>query len=261
MKKVVLSLLMRLKKTLLIISALVFSSLVYSQSVDVLFLKNGSIIRGSVVELNPAENVKIQTSDGSLFVFSMQEVDHLSKDEKIKDKPNTIVANINVDTNLLDSKARNATGKIYRKGDSFYWKWNEEILSNNDYEKFFDDDLFDTYKGAKTQFNTGTACWVIGIACLGLSVINLTHMSSDTKAKDNAIAFATGADVFICLGSVFRGIGNGRLKWVEREFNSRCGNFSSSNSIINMKSLRFEPSLMMTAQKDLGFGASVVFAF
>lgn len=47
---------------------------------DVLYLKNGSIIRGEVIEMVPGGSVKIQTADGSLFVFTMAEVERLAKE-------------------------------------------------------------------------------------------------------------------------------------------------------------------------------------
>lgn len=49
---------------------------------DVVYLKNGSIIKGSVVEVIPNGSVKIQTQDGSLFVFDMSEVDRIVNEEK-----------------------------------------------------------------------------------------------------------------------------------------------------------------------------------
>ena len=48
---------------------------------DVLYLKNGSKIKGSVVEMDPTNGVKIQTSDGSLFVYSLSDVDLVSKED------------------------------------------------------------------------------------------------------------------------------------------------------------------------------------
>ena len=58
-----------------LITALAFVVLVttlsfaQSQTVDILYLKNGSIIRGQVIQLD-TENVKIKTADGSIFVIS-----------------------------------------------------------------------------------------------------------------------------------------------------------------------------------------------
>ena len=45
-----------------------------SPIVDVVYLHNGSIIRGQIVELVVNEHVKIETSGGSIFVYQMDEV-------------------------------------------------------------------------------------------------------------------------------------------------------------------------------------------
>ncbi len=46
---------------------------------DVVYLKNGSIIYGTISEINPDENLKITTSDGSVFVYEMSEVSKITK--------------------------------------------------------------------------------------------------------------------------------------------------------------------------------------
>lgn len=48
---------------------------------DVVYLKNGSIIKGELVEVIPDEQVKIKTSDGSLFVYKMSEVSKIEKEK------------------------------------------------------------------------------------------------------------------------------------------------------------------------------------
>ncbi len=47
---------------------------------DVVFLKNGSIIKGQIVEIIPDSLVKIETADGSMFVFKMSEVEKITKE-------------------------------------------------------------------------------------------------------------------------------------------------------------------------------------
>ena len=49
---------------------------------DVVYLKNGSIIKGDILEVIPTETIKIKTSDGSIFVFKMEEVDRTGKEEQ-----------------------------------------------------------------------------------------------------------------------------------------------------------------------------------
>ena len=47
---------------------------------DVVYLKNGSIIRGMIIEQVPNESLKIETADGNLFVFKIDEVEKMAKE-------------------------------------------------------------------------------------------------------------------------------------------------------------------------------------
>lgn len=53
---------------------------------EVVYLKNGSEIRGSVIEYTSGETIKIQTRDGSVFVFQSNEVERISIVRNIKEK-------------------------------------------------------------------------------------------------------------------------------------------------------------------------------
>jgi hypothetical protein len=48
---------------------------------DVLYLKNGSIIRGTIIEFIPDKTVKIQTADSSLFVFASSDIEKILKED------------------------------------------------------------------------------------------------------------------------------------------------------------------------------------
>jgi hypothetical protein len=54
---------------------------------DVLYLKNGSVIRGTVMEMVPNKSVKIKTADGSIFVYEMDQVEKLTRDETAATAP------------------------------------------------------------------------------------------------------------------------------------------------------------------------------
>jgi hypothetical protein len=58
---------------------------------DVLYLKNGSIIKGSIIEFVPDQEIKIRTGDGSIFVFKSAEILKIEKEElqKQAEKPVT----------------------------------------------------------------------------------------------------------------------------------------------------------------------------
>ncbi len=48
---------------------------------DVVYLKNGSIIKGTIVEQIPNVSLKIQTGDGSIFAYGLDEVEKITKEQ------------------------------------------------------------------------------------------------------------------------------------------------------------------------------------
>ena len=47
---------------------------------EVIYLKNGSIIRGTIIEQVPNKTIKIQTIDGNVFAYQMDEVEKITKE-------------------------------------------------------------------------------------------------------------------------------------------------------------------------------------
>ena len=61
---------------------LAISSSSFAQTfVDVVHLKNGSVIRGTIVEQVPGVSLKVQTADGSIFVYALDEVEKMTKEQ------------------------------------------------------------------------------------------------------------------------------------------------------------------------------------
>lgn len=52
--------------------------------IDHVYLKNGSIIKGTVVEMVPNVQIKIETRDGSIFVYKMEEVEKMTKEKVVR---------------------------------------------------------------------------------------------------------------------------------------------------------------------------------
>ncbi len=75
-----------MKKLITLLFIVIYSTVVFAQQEykDVVYLKNGSIIRGLIVEQKLNEFLKIKIVDGSVFVYKMEEVDKIAK-EKIND--------------------------------------------------------------------------------------------------------------------------------------------------------------------------------
>lgn len=73
-----------MKKFLLLCFATLISSAVFAQNADlqdVVHLKNGSIIRGTIIEQVPGESLKIETRDGNVFVYKMDEIDKMTREK------------------------------------------------------------------------------------------------------------------------------------------------------------------------------------
>ena len=71
-----------MKKLLLLLTLFVCISLPCSAQnyTEVVYLKNGSIIRGIIIEQVPNASLKIQTSDGSVFSYTLEEVEKITKE-------------------------------------------------------------------------------------------------------------------------------------------------------------------------------------
>ena len=62
---------------------------------EIVYLKNGSVVRGVVVEQVPGVSLKIQTSDGSIFAYQMSEVVKITKESTKNKNGNTLNLNNN----------------------------------------------------------------------------------------------------------------------------------------------------------------------
>jgi hypothetical protein len=59
-----------------------WSAITYSQQMeDVIYLKNGSVIHGIIIEQVPNETIKIKTKDGNVFAFKYEEIQKFTKEE------------------------------------------------------------------------------------------------------------------------------------------------------------------------------------
>lgn len=67
---------------LILISILFFSEGILAQEamIDIVHLKNGSVIRGIIIEQVIGKAIKLQTSDKSIFVYEMDEIEKLTRE-------------------------------------------------------------------------------------------------------------------------------------------------------------------------------------
>ena len=218
---------------------LCFIPVSYAQSANALYLKDGSRIIGYVLDLDSAGFVSLQSTEGERVYVPMANVDRINWSYVIK---------------------QTGAGAIYRYADRFRWVRNDLDLSDRDYERFFDVDLYHAYITGSNYFNIGGACWLYSAACLAFAIWSFEPGTCQQSAS--FFAYTGGASVLACLGGVFTHMGKKRLNWVESTFNSQnaaSNELSYSSNILN--SIRLNPSIMFTAQRDLSFGATLSLTF
>jgi hypothetical protein len=69
---------------LVLLLSLSMSLSAQNQLQDVVYLLNGSIIRGIIIEQIPGQSIKIQTADGNVFVYEMYEVQKITKEAPVQ---------------------------------------------------------------------------------------------------------------------------------------------------------------------------------
>jgi hypothetical protein len=74
-------------------------SVAQQQMTDVVYLKNGSIIKCIILEQNVGKNIKIQTIDGSIYVYKYDELEKIEKITTTTENSSVVTRN----TNKLDS--------------------------------------------------------------------------------------------------------------------------------------------------------------
>ena len=75
-----------MKNSVIVIFTLLFfisSTFAQKGKKDILYLKNGSLINGQIIELLPSGIVKIKTRDNSLWVFESSQIDSIGRNRKI----------------------------------------------------------------------------------------------------------------------------------------------------------------------------------
>lgn len=73
-----------LKKAFLLIVFVLAGLCVNAQTLEeVVYLKNGGIIRGIIIEQVPNESLKIQTKDGNVFVYQIEEIEKITKEAPV----------------------------------------------------------------------------------------------------------------------------------------------------------------------------------
>lgn len=210
----------------------------FSQSVNAVYLKDGSKVLGYVMQLDSLGSLRIQSTDGKMLSYPMRDIENIIWTYKQKEP---------------------SPGPIYRYGDVFCWEYNDMELSDKNYDRYFDVGLYHDYIVGRNQFNIGGAGLVLGIGSTLLAALSFDP--SARKQSSAFYAYTSGACVLFCIGGIFTHKGIKKLDWVEKTFNESQAAYQASRSSAPFNSIRLNPSLLSTTGNDLALGAYVHLSF
>ncbi|WP_010665590.1 outer membrane beta-barrel protein [Marinilabilia salmonicolor] len=156
---------------------------------DVIHLKNGSIIKGTVTEVIPDKHIKIATADGSIFVYQMAEIDKISKEERFSSPQAR-------QTQTTDYSSPTSMGKIMVSGSSelsYSSLLNEQKIS---YYDFFGEteSISEEYDESGFNFKSSVAYFIYDGLALGLSMNyeTLKYDYEDSEEKESTFMIDPG---------------------------------------------------------------------
>lgn len=124
------------KSTLLLIFLLVATQLFAQQWKDVLYLKNGSIVKGTITEQIPDVSYKIQTESGNVFVYPADEVIKIAKEQVQDTRPSNRERNgsFRYDTSSLRFNGKDV---VNESGTVFSRQQMEQLLGYDEADRLY----------------------------------------------------------------------------------------------------------------------------
>ena len=176
---------------------------------EVVYLKNGSIIKGIVLEQIPDLSLKIQTADGSIFVYQMHEVDKITKENlslgESSDGQRTSLQRL---------------GKMRRCGRDLWL--DDRELSCSEVKELVGQIDYGTFCNARRQIGWGRAFTIVFFVALGLTVIFsiLHYLNSDKEALLISNTFFVVTIISLILMIILKSVGKSRINWVAKVYNN-----------------------------------------
>ena len=97
------------------------------QTRSVIYLKNGSVVKGNIIEQVPNQSVKVKTKDGSIFVYKTEEISTISQEVSKANSGVEFNANFGLLTNALNNNQKSMLLDIgigKRCTENFYMGFN-----------------------------------------------------------------------------------------------------------------------------------------
>lgn len=241
-----------MKKLLILLAFVVITMGAYAQNNmrDVVYLKNGGITKGIIIEQVPNQSLKIQTADGSVFVYKFTEIEKISKENT---QPN-----LNTGTLVTPNYNVQGSGPIERDGGIIRYI-NGHALTDNEVQALVGQDRFETYIGGRAQRSIGKSLTTWGWVDFGIGMgLMVTGLAAEIyELYYSGIICVSTADILLPVGYVFRGIGSSRINWVCNDYNQQTGYSTSLH--VSPSLIRINDIPGINSQVALGATVSLTF--
>ena len=246
--------------TLLLIFCFISLFIFAQDTHDVIYLKNGSVIKGQITELIPDKHVKIETSDGNIFVYTFSDVEKIEKEaigglsstkkETAKPAIVSIAGNINTNTKQGNIVVSGSTGIIA----GFY-----------NYKDVYDGETYDKYSMNTISLSPSFGYFIMDDLAVGLaSTISLNTYKDEDGDKSNQTTYMvipTAIYYFNVEGNVKPlvqagvGFGGGSYKYIPKS-----GNDSKSSSFGPVFNFGTGAAYFVNDNISINFGLSYTIA-
>jgi sRNA-binding regulator protein Hfq len=151
--------------------------------IDVVYLRNGSILRGIIIEQIPNETIKLQTADGNIFVYKTSEIEKITKEEQFENK---------------NKSGQKIDYNITKQGFSTMYWYGTEAISKAEFLSALrtNQRAFNQYNNGKTLKNFGYVLYLPSALVVGWELGLLIGRDGNEIEFDNPLLnFSTPAIV------------------------------------------------------------------
>ena len=233
-----------MKTTLISIAFLISCAQMLASNVtDTLFLNNGSVIICSVEDYAPAGEIRVRTSDGSLFVYNSEEILRFAKEiESTKQK-------------LSQNAKINAYGIfLYQNG--------KRLTKYDDIPSILGENLTIKYTTAQSLYRSSFVLGSIGIFNMLASFIPNRLQNQSDKGSESYQKLGTMKHLLLwgglgiaATGIAFQFVSYGIAKKVAEEYNLQNSNLALSITPLISPTINSESNICMTP------GISITYSF
>lgn len=241
------------KLFILLIAALACMSLSAQTLNECVYLKNGSVIKGIIIEQVPNVSLKIQTADGSIFVYEMDQVEKITKEAVSVRFSSPAVSLLPKDLGNMHAEYKSHK-MLIMDGDN--------IIKSMSYKS----DRFEMreYMGetAFRRYESGRAMEISGIVLTSVGAIGtiigpVLMFSNWGGSVPGLILMSTGLSALV----------TGIPLWACGPIVQKNAVFACNQDSNNLYSLQLYPSAqsmgtsLTTGKNDVAFGATLAFRF